>query len=54
MRKESDRMRRENKNLQQTLKTQSEQIEDLEKKLKRRTEHMRVSINYDIALLSKF
>jgi predicted RNase H-like nuclease (RuvC/YqgF family) len=44
LRKENDRMRRENKNLQQTLTTQSDQIEDLEKKLKRRTEHMRVSI----------
>lgn len=42
LRKESDRMRRENKNLHQTLKAQSSQIEELEKKLKRKTEHMRV------------
>lgn len=41
LRKESDRMRRENKNLQQTLKNQADQIQDLEKKLKRKTEHMK-------------
>lgn len=52
LRKESDRMRRENKNLQQTLKSQTEQIENLEKKLKRRTEHMRVCIINHANLLS--